>query len=218
MEMEAQGALPVRLYIMVRRASNEEMDARLADYYMPSEGDDYLTVRSIKRQIDGALGSHGAWLLEPYEDMATSTGLVLETVEDITGTAHVAIKHGFQVNTHAIGDRANREVLDIYESVFDSAGGTGGLRWRIRARPAVQIPTTSRASRTSECSRRCRGCHPFRRAWGTLPPWATPAQRSRTYLWRNFLRKCVSSQQRHRPSPSRTSNPLVSFIASGHPH
>ena len=132
MAMEEEGALPVRLYVMVRRQSNEEMDARLPEYYMPSEGDDYLTVRSIKRQIDGALGSHGAWLLEPYEDMPSSVGLVLETVEDITGTAHVAVRHGYQVNTHAIGDRANREVLDIYESVFDSAGLDGtDLRWRI---------------------------------------------------------------------------------------
>ena len=130
--MEEEGALPVRLYVMVRRQSNDEMDARLPEYYMPSEGDDYLTVRSIKRQIDGALGSHGAWLLEPYEDMPSSVGLVLETVEDITGTAHVAVKHGYQVNTHAIGDRANREVLDIYESVFDSAGvESADLRWRI---------------------------------------------------------------------------------------
>lgn len=132
MAMEAEGALPVRLYVMVRRQSNEEMNARLPEYYMPSEGDDYLTVRSIKRQIDGALGSHGAWLLEPYEDMPSSVGLVLETVEDITGTAHVAVRHGYQVNTHAIGDRANREVLDIYESVFDSAGvESADLRWRI---------------------------------------------------------------------------------------
>ncbi|NNM31582.1 MAG: amidohydrolase family protein, partial [Gemmatimonadetes bacterium] len=122
--LEEEGELPIRLYVMVRGQSNEEMDARLADYYMPFEGNDFLTVRSIKRQIDGALGSHGAWLLEPYEDMPSSTGLVLETVEDVTGTAHIAAKHGFQVNTHAIGDRANREVLDIYESVFDSAGLT----------------------------------------------------------------------------------------------
>ena len=133
--LEEEGALPIRLYVMVRGQSNEEMDARLADYYMPFEGNDFLTVRSIKRQIDGALGSHGAWLLEPYEDMPSSTGLVLETVEDITGTAHVAAKHGYQVNTHAIGDRANREVLDIYQSVFDSAGflseGPPDLRWRI---------------------------------------------------------------------------------------
>jgi len=131
-ELEAAGELPVRLYVMVRRESNEAMDARLPDYYMPLEGNDFLTVRSIKRQIDGALGAHGAWLLEPYSDMPDSTGLVLEPVADIERTAEIAVKHGFQVNTHAIGDRANREVLDLYERVWTAAEVDGSrLRWRI---------------------------------------------------------------------------------------
>jgi hypothetical protein len=129
--MESEGALPVRLYVMVRRESNAVMDQRLPQYFMPLEGDDYLTVRSIKRQIDGALGSHGAWLLEPYIDLPESRGLTLETPEDIEGTANVAIKHGFQVNTHAIGDRANRVVLDIYEKVFKANPDKTNLRWRI---------------------------------------------------------------------------------------
>ncbi len=99
---------------------------------MVAEGNDFLTVRSIKRQIDGALGSHGAWLLEPYEDLTNTPGLVLEPVEDIERTAELALEHGFQVNTHAIGDRANRETLDIYERVFERAGVDGReLRWRI---------------------------------------------------------------------------------------
>jgi predicted amidohydrolase YtcJ len=131
-KLEAEGGLPVRLYVMVRRQSNEEMDARLPDYFMPIEGNDFLTVRSIKRQIDGALGAHGAWLLEPYEDLSHTPGLVLEPVEDIERTAEIAVKHGFQVNTHAIGDRANRETLDIYERVFAQAGVDGrALRWRV---------------------------------------------------------------------------------------
>ena len=129
--LESEGALPVRLYVMVRRASNAEMDQKLPQYFMPLEGDDYLTVRSIKRQIDGALGSHGAWLLEPYLDLPESRGLTLESPDDIEGTANVAIKHGFQVNTHAIGDRANRVVLDIYERVFKKNPDKTGLRWRI---------------------------------------------------------------------------------------
>jgi predicted amidohydrolase YtcJ len=116
---------------MVRRESNAEMDKRLPEYLMPIDGDDYLTVRSIKRQIDGALGSHGAWLLAPYIDLTTSTGLTLEDPKDIEGTAEIAIKHGFQVNTHAIGDRANREVLDIYERTFQKNPGKTDLRWRI---------------------------------------------------------------------------------------
>jgi len=129
--LEEEGALPIRLYVMVRRESNADMDARLPDYFMPLEGNDFLTVRSIKRQIDGALGSHGAWLLEPYIDMPTSTGLTLEDPEDIRATTEVAIKHGFQVNTHAIGDRANREVLDMYEQVFAANPDRTDLRWRI---------------------------------------------------------------------------------------
>lgn len=130
--LEEEGNLPVRLYVMVRRESNEIMDAALPQYKMLPEGNDFLTVRSIKRQIDGALGAHGAWLLEPYEDLPETDGLVLETVEDIEGTAEVAVKHGFQVNTHAIGDRAVRETLDLYERVWDRMEVDGsGLRWRI---------------------------------------------------------------------------------------
>jgi len=130
-QLEQEGVLPVRLYAMVRYQSNEEMAARLPEYRMTAEGNDFLTVRSIKRQIDGALGSHGAWLLEPYEDLPESVGLVLEPEEEIAGTARVAMNHGFQVNTHAIGDRANRRVLDIYEEVFEANGMPADLRWRI---------------------------------------------------------------------------------------
>ena len=128
--LAAEGALPVRLYVMVRRESNEVMDEKLPEYRTVPEGNDFLAVRSIKRQIDGALGSHGAWLLENYIDI-DNPGLVLETVEDITGTAEVAIRHGYQVNTHAIGDRANREVLDLYEKVFAANPDRTDLRWRI---------------------------------------------------------------------------------------
>ena len=184
--LEEEGALPVRLYIMVRRASNEEMDALLPDYYMPSTGDDYLTVRSIKRQIDGALGSHGAWLLEPYEDMTESTGLVLETVEDITGTAHVAIKHGFQVNTHAIGDRANREVLDIYQSVFDSAGAGPDLRWRIEHAQHVHPDDIPRFAELGVLAS-MQGVHATSDApWIPLRLGDRRAE-ERTYLWRSFM-------------------------------
>jgi predicted amidohydrolase YtcJ len=131
-KLEAEGNLPIRLYVMVRRESNEVMAEALPLYKMVIEGNDFLTVRSIKRQIDGALGAHGAWLLEPYVDLPESAGLVLETIEEIEGTAEIAVRHGFQVNTHAIGDRAVRESLDIYERVWDRLGVDGKpLRWRI---------------------------------------------------------------------------------------
>jgi len=212
MRLEEEGALPVRLYIMVRGQSNEEMDARLADYYMPSEGDDYLTVRSIKRQIDGALGSHGAWLLEPYEDMPSSAGLVLETVEDITGTAHVAIKHGFQVNTHAIGDRANREVLDIYESVFDSAGAGADLRWRIEHAQHVHPDDIPRFAELGILAS-MQGVHATSDApWIPLRLGDRRAE-ERTYLWRSFMDAGVPINN-GTDVPVENIDPLASFHSS----
>jgi len=130
--LEDEGTLPVRLYVMVRGETHEAMEANLPKYRMPAEGNDFLAVRSIKHQIDGALGAHGAWLLEPYTDLPSTSGLVLEPVADIEATADLAIRDGFQVNTHAIGDRANRETLDIYQRAFERAGVDGKpLRWRI---------------------------------------------------------------------------------------
>jgi predicted amidohydrolase YtcJ len=127
-----EGKLPVRLYVMVRFESNERMDSLLDKYRMLNYGKGgYLTVRSIKRQIDGALGSNGAWLLEPYTDLPRSTGLALEQPESLQRAAEIAIKHGYQVNTHAIGDRANRETLDIYERTFKANPDKTDLRWRI---------------------------------------------------------------------------------------
>ncbi len=131
-QLEAEGELPVRLYVMVRNESNDEMAEKLSDYKMVAEGNDFLTVRSIKRQIDGALGAHGAWLLEPYEDMPSTSGLVLEPVADIERSAEIAVQHGFQLNTHAIGTRANRETLDIYARTWEKLKTSGkDLRWRV---------------------------------------------------------------------------------------
>ncbi|MDE2772797.1 MAG: amidohydrolase [Gemmatimonadota bacterium] len=211
-QLEEEGALPVRLYVMVRRVSNEEMDARLPDYYMPSEGDDYLTVRSIKRQIDGALGSHGAWLLEPYEDMPSSVGLVLEAVEDITGTAHIALKHGFQVNTHAIGDRANRETLDIYQSVFDSAGSAEDVRWRIEHAQHVHPDDVARFAELGVIAS-MQGVHATSDApWVPLRLGDARAE-ERTYLWRNFLDAGVLINN-GTDVPVEDIDPLASFRSS----
>jgi predicted amidohydrolase YtcJ len=129
-QLEAEGELPVRLYVMIR-APNDQLEEKLAQYHMPAEENDFLVVRSIKVSIDGALGPHGAWLLEPYTDMPSSRGLALTTTESVARTAEIAIANGFQLNVHAIGDRANREVLDIYERTFNAHPDHHDLRWRI---------------------------------------------------------------------------------------
>ena len=138
-KLEAEGELPVRLYMMQRGVPTETLDEALPVLKMLPEGNDFLTVRGIKKQVDGALGAHGAWLLDPYHDLPDTDGLVLETVDDIEATAELAVKHGYQLNTHAIGDRAVREILDLYERVWQRLEVDGStLRWRIEHAQHIQ--------------------------------------------------------------------------------
>jgi predicted amidohydrolase YtcJ len=125
-----EGKLPVRLYVMVRE-TKDAMATKLAQYRMIGYGGNFLTVRSMKRVIDGALGAHGAWLLAPYLDLPSSSGLTLDEPADLRPILALAIEQGFQVNTHAIGDRGNREMLNLYEEAFRAHPDKKDLRWRI---------------------------------------------------------------------------------------
>jgi len=129
-ELVDEGALPLRLWVMIEesngRIAEEGERARLINY-----GDKRLTVRAIKRLIDGALGSHGAWLLEPYSDLPESSGINTTPLAELKETARLALKLKLELCIHAIGDRANREVLDLYEQAFKEAGGVRDVRWRI---------------------------------------------------------------------------------------
>jgi predicted amidohydrolase YtcJ len=133
-KMAERGELRLRLWVMLR-APGSELTANLSKYRMIDVGGDHLTVRAIKEYMDGALGSRGAWLLAPYtdlpEDAPNRSGINTEKLADIRKTAELAISNGFQLCTHAIGDRANREVLDLYESVFHEHPDQRDLRWRI---------------------------------------------------------------------------------------
>lgn len=125
-----EGKLGIRLWVMINE-DNDKIKQRLHNYKIINMGDKRLTVRSIKRFMDGALGSRGAWLLEPYSDLTSSKGLNTISLEEYTETSRLAIENGFQLCTHAIGDRANREVLNVYEKVFKENPDKKNLRWRI---------------------------------------------------------------------------------------
>ena len=127
-EMAEAGEMPVRLWIMLR-GSNDDFREKLDAYRMVGAANNYLTVRAIKHSIDGALGSRGAWMLEPYADLDT-TGLNTTPVETIAETAALAAEHGYQLCVHAIGDRGNRETLDIFETVYAEHPDTE-LRFRV---------------------------------------------------------------------------------------
>lgn len=125
-----EGQLGIRLWVMINE-DNEQLVNNLNDYKIINYGDNRLTVRAIKRFIDGALGAHGAWLLKPYTDLPASTGLNTTPIEEIAETARFAIQHGFQLCTHAIGDRGNREILNVYEKAFREHPEKKDLRWRV---------------------------------------------------------------------------------------
>jgi predicted amidohydrolase YtcJ len=125
-----QGQLGVRLWVMVNEG-NAPLEANLKRYRIQDAGDHHLTVRGIKRMMDGALGTHGAWLFEPYVDLPDSRGLATISLESLARTAQLAETHDFQLCVHAIGDRANHEVLDLFARVRDRNPRFPQLRWRI---------------------------------------------------------------------------------------
>jgi predicted amidohydrolase YtcJ len=128
-QMIDDGSLKIRIYAMIR-ASFTSLAENLEAYRTIDYGDHQLTVRSIKMAIDGALGSHGAWLLAPYADLPSSTGFNTTPLETLRSTASLAMRYGYQFNVHAIGDRGNRETLDIFEDAYEAAG-RGDYRWRV---------------------------------------------------------------------------------------
>ncbi|MBA3919548.1 MAG: amidohydrolase [Gemmatimonas sp.] len=118
-DMAQKNELDLRLYIMISDDS-----AALRHYFAmgPRSAlhDGRVWVRAVKLYADGAMGSRGAALLEPYSDDPNNTGLLLSPATHIREVAEAGLKAGFQINTHAIGDRGNRVVLDAYEKALAS--------------------------------------------------------------------------------------------------
>ena len=117
-KFRGEGKLGVRVYTMLT-GSNQELMSRWYSQGPEIDPKGWVTIRSIKLHCDGALGSRGAWLLEPYSDRPDHVGHETLPMEMVYTTAKQALATGFQVCSHAIGDRANREILDRYEQAFD---------------------------------------------------------------------------------------------------
>lgn len=114
---KSEGKLKSRIYVMVTGRDRPFVHEWLKKG-PEIDSTAWLTIRSIKLNCDGALGSRGAWLLEPYTDRQDFSGMATLPMDTVLKTSQDALKSGFQVCSHAIGDRANREVLDRYEAAF----------------------------------------------------------------------------------------------------
>src|SRR6185295_17849814 len=129
-KVASEGKLGVRLWVMVNDTP-EKMTQMLASYRVVDAYGKHLTVRAIKQVLDGALGSRGAWLLEPYTDMPSSSGLNTTPVPAVEEAARLALANDYQLCVHAIGERANRETLNIFEAAYKTRPDKKDMRWRV---------------------------------------------------------------------------------------
>jgi predicted amidohydrolase YtcJ len=179
--VDARGGLRVRLNVMA--GGFGVMKALGAPQVPPPGG--MLTVRSVKLYADGALGSRGAALLEPYADDPGNRGLLVTPPERILEAARWALAHGFQAGTHAIGDRANRVVLDAYETAFREHPEVKDPRFRVEHAQVLDPADIPRFGRLGVLAS-MQGIHcPSDRPWA--PARLGRARLAGAYAWRTLL-------------------------------
>lgn len=129
-KFRSEGKLKTRLYVMLTGYDRPMVYEwfRKGPYV---DSTHFLTIRSVKIYGDGALGSRGAWLLEPYTDRPGFYGMATYPMDTLLKISRLALKAGFQVCTHGIGDRANREILDRYALAFSELPAVPDHRFRI---------------------------------------------------------------------------------------
>ncbi len=129
-------SLPVRIYPMIA-ATSAQLDQLLKNGYVQDQYD-WLSVKSVKVYGDGALGSRGAALLQPYSDDPDNRGLLVTREQDLKPLFDLVLGHGFQLNFHAIGDKANRLALDQFADSFKRIGGKS-LRNRVEHAQVINV-------------------------------------------------------------------------------
>lgn len=178
--LDASGQLPVRVYAM---AEGQGEDWELWTDLGTFRGN-LLTMRSVKMLMDGALGSRGAALWEPYSDAPGETGLLLLTPEELQARAEAFMSRGFQVNVHAIGDRANDLTLEALRRALAATGNRDG-RHRLE-HAQIFSPTTLQRMAELGVVASMQPTH----ATSDMP-WAEsrlgPERIRRAYAWRGVL-------------------------------
>ena len=203
------GRMNVRLWVMVREYDPKQLAANRVIGY----GNNQLTVRAIKITGDGALGSRGAWLLEPYTDKADSVGLPTTEVAVMRQRAQTALETGYQMCIHAIGDRANREVLNIYEDTFRKNAKNGqDLRWRVEHAQHINAADIPRFGQLGVIAA-MQGVHCTSDA-----PWVEPrlgAKRAEegAYVWQKLM-KSGAVVTNGTDAPVEDVDPIASYYAT----
>ena len=171
-----------------------------------------LTIRSVKLNCDGALGSRGAWLLQPYSDRPDTYGMATLSMDTVLSTSREALKAGFQVCSHAIGDRANREILDRYELAFKEAGAAQNHRFRIEHAQHIDPADLPRFSKLGVLAA-MQAIH-----MSSDRPWAIERLGEKrikegAYMWQSLLRSGAHVIN-GTDAPVEPLNPVACFYAS----
>ena len=203
--------LRMRIWMMAR-VPNDQLAPNLDRYRTIGAGGDYFTVRAIKRAIDGALGSRGAWLLAPYTDKPDSSGLNTDDPADIRKTAELAIQHGYQLCVHAIGDRANRETLNIFEETFKAHPDKKDLRWRIEHAQHINAADIPRFGQLGVIAM-MQGIHCTSDAPYVLLRLGAARAEEGAYVWQKLM-KTGAIVGNGTDAPVEDVSPLASFYAS----
>lgn len=207
-----EGKLDLRLYVMISGGDRELVHTwiKKGPEIDPKAN---LTIRSIKLHCDGALGSRGAWLLEPYSDRPDFSGAPTISLDTILSTARAALASGFQVCSHAIGDKMNQEVLNRYETAFsENPGKAKDHRFRIEHAQHLHPNDIVRFGKL--------GVIPAMQAihMSSDRPWAIDRLGEKrivegAYMWQSLLKsgaKIVNGTD----APVEPVNPIPSFYAS----
>ena len=211
--MVDERALPIRIWMMLRETP-DRLAIDMPKYRLVNYGDKRLTVRGIKRAVDGALGSRGAWMLQPYSDLPSTSGLNTDSLADIRESAELAMKYDYQLCVHAIGDRGNREALNIYEETFKRHPEKDGrtLRWRIEHAQHLDPADIPRFGRLGVIAS-MQGIHATSDAPFVLPRLGETRAAAGAYVWQKLM-KSGAIVANGTDAPVEDIDPIASFYAS----
>jgi predicted amidohydrolase YtcJ len=211
MEEEAKaGRLRIRHWMMLRE-SLDNLKANKADLPIINAGNGFLTIKSVKVSLDGALGSYGAWLLAPYSDRVGFFGQNTFPMDDLRAIAGWCWDNGLQLCVHAIGDRANRETINIFAEQIEK-DPTRNHRWRVEHAQHVHPDEIPRFAKWGIIAS-MQGIH----ATSDAPyvPRRLGEMRSRTgaYMWKSFLDAGVLVNN-GTDVPVEDADPIANFYAT----
>lgn len=208
-----EGRLPIRVWMMLRETP-DRLAVDLPKYRLVNHGDKRFTVRGIKFAVDGALGSRGAWMLAPYSDVASTTGFNTASLDDIRQAAELAIKYDYQLCVHAIGDRGNREVLNIFEESFrrHPEKNSRQLRWRIEHAQHLNAADIPRFGQLGVIPS-MQGIHATSDAPFVLPRLGEARAEEGAYVWQKLM-KSGAVIANGTDAPVEDIDPIASFHAS----